>query len=188
MSVAAGGVSHREEEGAAETACPAGAAARDAAAPLLLRLAVGVPELLSSLEKFQHLSTFLAVWHKVHLPAAALLAPAYAAAELVGALLLVVGWKTRAVALLFVAELVSEILITKRPLFRFTGWMSEWQSLCVVLVLASLGAGAWSLDRLTARPRRSNRPEREGGADGGPHAPDGRDERDTALTGTGGDR
>ena len=118
---------------------------------LCLRLAIGIPEALSSVQKLQDLPEFLGVWHDIHFPAAALLAPAFAGAELLGALLLVVGWKTRTVALLFVAELVSEILLTKRPLLDLTGWTLEWQSLLIVLALVRLGAGAWSLDGLLAR-------------------------------------
>ena len=113
-----------------------------------LRLAVGVPELVSSLDKLQHLGAFVALWHEFHLPAAEILAPAFAAAELVGALLLLAGWQTRTVAALFVAELLSEILLTKEPLVNLSGWMLEWQALCVVLILARIGAGPWSLDRL----------------------------------------
>lgn len=114
--------------------------------PLWLRLGVGVPELVSSLEKFHHLSSFVALWDKVHLPAAEILAPAFAAAELFGALLLLAGWQTRTVAALFVAELLFEILLTKRPLVRLTGWMLEWQSLWVALILARIGGGPLSLD------------------------------------------
>jgi uncharacterized membrane protein YphA (DoxX/SURF4 family) len=114
--------------------------------PLYLRLAIGIPELASSLEKLQNLPAFVALWHEVHLPAAKILAPVFAAGELVGALLLLAGWQTRTVAALFVAELLSEILLTKQPLVRLSGWTLEWQSLCVALILARIGAGPWSLD------------------------------------------
>ena len=128
--------------------------------PLFLRLGVGVPELASSLEKLRHSSAFAAIWHNVHLPAAGILAPAYAAVGLCGALLLLAGWQTRAVAVLFVAGLVAEIVLTKPPLMRFGGWMLEWQSLWVLLVLASTGAGSCSLDGYLAcrRPTRAVRP------------------------------
>lgn len=111
-----------------------------------LRLAVGIPELVESLEKFQHLPRFVALWHRIHLPAAEILAPAYAGAELLGALLLLAGWRTRTVAALFVVQLLSEILLTKHPLLKLGAWMVEWQSLVVVLILAQVGAGPWSLD------------------------------------------
>ena len=121
--------------------------------PVYLRLAIGIPELASSLEKLQDFQAFVALWHKFHLPAAEILAPAFVAAELLGALLLLAGWQTRTVAALFVAELLSEILLTKQPLVRLAGWMLEWQSLCVVLILARIGAGPWSLDWRSARRR-----------------------------------
>lgn len=126
--------------------------------PVYLRLAIGIPELASSLEKFQHLSAFVELWHKIHLPAAEILAPAFAATELFGALLLLAGWQTRTVAALFVAELLSEILLTKLPLLRLTGWMLEWQSLWVALILARIGAGPWSLDWRLARRHAQDSP------------------------------
>ncbi len=124
--------------------------------PLYLRLAVGIPELVSSLERFQHLPAFVAVWQGIHLPAAATLAPAYATAELVGALLLLAGWQTRTVAVLFVAELLAEVLLTKAPLMRLAGWLLEWQSLWVALILVRIGAGPWSVDGRFARRRASD--------------------------------
>lgn len=123
--------------------------------PVCLRAAIGIPELASSLEKVHHLPAFVALWHEFHLPAAEIFAPAYAVAGLCGALLLLAGWKTRPVAVLFVAGLLSEILLTKRPLVMLAGWMLEWQSLCVVLILARIGAGPWSLDGRSARRART---------------------------------
>jgi uncharacterized membrane protein YphA (DoxX/SURF4 family) len=81
--------------------------------PLYLRLGVGVPELASSLEKLRHSVAFGALWHSVHLPASATLAPTYSAVELYGALLLLAGRQARAVAVLFAAKLLTEILLTK---------------------------------------------------------------------------
>jgi uncharacterized membrane protein YphA (DoxX/SURF4 family) len=117
----------------------------------LLRLAVGIPELWASVQKLQDLPSLLGAWRIFHLPAAGVLAPAYAAAELLGALLLLVGWKTRIAALFFVADFAGEILVTKRPLLDFSGWTLEWQALCVVIVLARVGGGGWSFDRFFGR-------------------------------------
>ena len=135
------------------------------ASTLLLRVMAGSVFLWEGLMKFAFTSQGVGRFTKLGMPAPALTAHLVASLEIAGGVLLLLGLFTRAVAILFIAEMVVAMLSTKISLFLGTSplapppsppvsglWAvlheirSEWAQLTVSLFLLLEGPGPLSVD------------------------------------------
>ncbi len=141
---------------------------RPAGAPrdtVLLRLMAGTVFFWEGCLKFVLANQGVGRFTKLGFPFPALTADSVASWEILGGALLVVGWFTRPVALLFVGEMLVAMLSTKMSLYLGTSplplppsppqiglWAvlhevrSEYAQLMVCLFLARVGPGPLSLD------------------------------------------
>ena len=129
---------------------------------LLLRLTVGFMFFSGAVDKLGSLGKFTAMFVGLGIPAAQVLAPATAVAELVGGLALMLGLGTRLAALTLAGDMVGALitdigpnLAQKYPApWEFLSnlfYASEWLLVGLLLWLLCVGAGKASLDALIGR-------------------------------------
>jgi uncharacterized membrane protein YphA (DoxX/SURF4 family) len=141
---------------------------------LLIRLMVGGVFLSEGILKLVYTNQGVGRFTKLGFPAPDVLANFVAGLEIVGGLLLILGFCTRAIAIPFVIEMVVAVLTTKVSLYLGTSplpppaalpkvgfWAvmhesrSDYAQLMTALFLFISGPGAWSLDAILDRRRRS---------------------------------
>jgi putative oxidoreductase len=123
-------------------------------APLLGRLAVGLLFISTGWGKVHDIPKVTHFFVSLHIPAPALNAVVVAYSELVCGTLLVLGLFTRLATIPLIVSMVVAILTAKlddlHGLFDLVGF-DEFTYLVVLVMIAVIGPGAISLDRLLAR-------------------------------------
>ena len=123
-------------------------------APMLGRLAVGLVFMSTGWGKVHNLAKVTGFFQELGIPAPAFNAVLVGYSELICGTLLVIGLLTRLATIPLVVSMVVAILTAKRAdihgLFDLVGF-DEFTYLCVLVMIAVLGAGAVSLDRALAR-------------------------------------
>jgi putative oxidoreductase len=146
------------------------------AANLVVRLMAGGVFLMEGIMKFIFPSLGVVRFTKLGFPEPALTAHFVGTIEIVGGVLLLAGLLTRAVAMVFIVEMLVAIASTKISLFLgtsplplppvppkigFWGVMhdirSDYAQIMTSLFLVITGPGIWSLDALRATERSSRR-------------------------------
>jgi uncharacterized membrane protein YphA (DoxX/SURF4 family) len=139
-------------------------------ATFLLRLMAGGVFLWEGMLKFVFANQGVGRFTKLGFPAPELTAHFVGTLEIVGGILIIAGFLTRAIAVPFIIEMLVAMLSTKISLYLGTSplplppsppqvgvWAvlheirSEYAQLMVTLFLLSAGPGRWSLDALLAR-------------------------------------
>ena len=148
------------------------------AATILLRLMAGGVFLWEGILKFVYTNQGVGRFTKLGLPAPEMTASFVGTLEIVGGILLLVGFLTRLIAVPFIIEMIVAMLSTKVSLFFGTSplppppsppkmgiWgvlheiRSDYAQIMVVLFLLIAGPGKWSLDAYLAHKRSQNRGE-----------------------------
>src|ERR1043166_751330 len=154
------------------------------ASTILLRLMAGGVFFWEGILKFVYTNQGVGRFTKLGIPFPETTAHFVAGLEIIGGLLLIAGFLTRPVAILFVFEMIVAILSTKISLYLGTSplplppappqigfwavlheWRSDIAQLACSLYLLLEGPGPWSLDASVfssagqARTRASHRPE-----------------------------
>lgn len=123
-------------------------------APLIGRLAVGLLFLSTGWGKVNDIPKVVQFFEHLGIPAAGFQAPLVAYSELICGSLLVLGLFTRLATIPLVVSMIVAILTAKRSelhgLFDLVGF-DEFTYLCVLVMVAIIGPGAVSLDRVLAR-------------------------------------
>jgi putative oxidoreductase len=123
-------------------------------APLIGRLAVGLLFVSTGWGKVHDLNKVTQFFVSLHIPAPALNAVVVAYSELICGTLLVIGLFTRLATVPLIISMVVAILTAKlsdiHGLFDLVG-ADEFTYLCVLIMLALIGPGKASLDRLLVR-------------------------------------
>jgi putative oxidoreductase len=123
-------------------------------APLLGRLAVGLLFLSTGWGKVHSLDKVTHFFVTLHIPAPGLNAVVVAYSELICGSLLVLGLFTRLATIPLIVSMVVAILTAKlgdiHNVFDLVG-ADEFTYLCVLIMLALIGPGKVSLDRLLVR-------------------------------------
>lgn len=146
------------------------------AATLIVRLMAGGVFLSEGIMKFIFPSQGVLRFTKLGFPEPALTAHFVGSIEIVGGVLVLVGLLTRAVAMVFIVEMIVAIASTKISLFLGTSplplppsppkigfWAvmheirSDYAQIMTSLFLVITGPGIWSLDALRATARSSQR-------------------------------
>jgi uncharacterized membrane protein YphA (DoxX/SURF4 family) len=144
-------------------------------ASLLIRLMAGGVFLSEGILKFVYTNQGVGRFTKLGFPEPQLTASFVGTLEIVGGVLLLLGLATRAIAILFIVEMIVAILSTKISLYLGTSplplpasppkvgvWAvlhetrSDWAQLLTCAFLTFAGPGPWSLDALWARKRREH--------------------------------
>ena len=139
---------------------------------LLIRLMAGGVFLWEGTLKFVYVNQGVGRFAKLGFPAPGPTAHFVATLEVVGGILLILGFLTRLIAIPFVIEMVVAILATKIALYLGTSplplppalpqvgiWAvlheirSDYAQIMCVLFLLVAGPGPWSIDALLARAR-----------------------------------
>ena len=122
-------------------------------APVILRIVAGITFFLHGLPKIQNFGNLGGMFGGMGVPAPGILGPLVALLETVGAILLIVGFQTRWIALMFVIEMVVTTLLVKSQIGfiapRGAGAGAELDILLLAasLALLFLGPGRLSVDR-----------------------------------------
>jgi putative oxidoreductase len=120
-------------------------------APLIGRLAVGLLFLSTGWGKAHSLEKVTQFFVSLHIPAPGLNAVVVAYSELVCGALLIVGLFTRLATIPLIVSMIVAILTAKlgdiHGLFDLVG-ADEFTYLCVLIMLALIGPGKASLDRI----------------------------------------
>ncbi len=120
-------------------------------APLLGRLAVGLLFLSTGWGKVHDLAKVTHFFETLHIPAPGLNAVVVSFSELVCGSLLVVGLLTRLATIPLIVSMTIAILTAKLPdlhgIFDLVGF-DEFTYLVILVILAIIGPGAFSLDRV----------------------------------------
>jgi putative oxidoreductase len=123
-------------------------------APLLARLAVGLVFVSTGWGKVHDLAKVTAFFTQLGIPAPGFHAVLVGYSELICGALLVVGLVARFATVPLAVSMVVAILTAKRPdlhgLFDLVGF-DEFTYLCVLVMIALLGPGSASLDRVLVR-------------------------------------
>ena len=126
----------------------------------VLRVVLGITFLLHGWQKFSEwtIAGTQAAFAEMGVPLAELAAPAAAAVELVGGLLLVLGLGTRVVAALLALDMLGALVLVHLAAGFFAA--DGGVELVLLLGAASLlyalaGAGRWSVDHVVAAKRRA---------------------------------
>jgi putative oxidoreductase len=123
-------------------------------APLVGRLAVGLLFLSTGWGKAHSLEKVTQFFVSLHIPMPALNAVVVAYSELICGGLLVLGLCTRLATIPLIVSMIVAILTAKlaniHNVFDLVG-ADEFTYLCVLIMLALIGPGKLSLDRLLAR-------------------------------------
>jgi putative oxidoreductase len=144
-------------------------------ATILIRLMAGSVFLWEGILKFVYPNQGVGRFTKLGFPAPHFLATTDGWLEIIGGLLLIAGFLTRAIAVPFIIEMVVAMASTKIPLYLGTYplplppvppqigfWAvlheirSEYAQLLNCVFLLMVGPGPWSLDALLARKREAN--------------------------------
>jgi putative oxidoreductase len=129
---------------------------------LLLRVTVGFMFFSGAVDKLDDLGKFTEMFVRLGIPAAEVLAPATAVAELVGGAALMLGLGTRLVSLVLAGDMVGALITDIGPnlaekypaLWDFLSnvfYASEWLLIGLLLWLVCVGAGKASLDAVIGR-------------------------------------
>jgi putative oxidoreductase len=120
-------------------------------APLIGRFAVGLLFVSTGWGKVHDLNKVTQFFVSLHIPAPALNAVVVAYSELICGTLLVIGLLTRLATIPLIVSMIVAILTAKlsdiHGLFDLVG-ADEFTYLCVLIMLALIGPGKASLDRL----------------------------------------
>lgn len=123
-------------------------------APLLGRLAVGLLFMSTGWGKAQDIPKVTHFFETLHIPAPGLNAVVVAYSELIGGSLLVLGLCTRLATIPLMVSMIVAILTAKRGdlhgIFDLVGF-DEFTYLVVLAMIAIIGPGAISLDRLLCK-------------------------------------
>jgi uncharacterized membrane protein YphA (DoxX/SURF4 family) len=130
------------------------AATNAPAAALLVRIAVGGIFLSEGIQKFLFPAELgVGRFEEIGLPAPGVLAPFVGAVEIVGGLLVLVGFLTRLAAVPLLIDMLVAIATTKIPILVQRGFWAmaheartDYAMLLGALFLLLVGAGPWSLD------------------------------------------
>ena len=145
-------------------------------ATILIRSMAGGVFLWEGILKFVYVNQGVGRFTKLGFPLPEMTAHFVGGLEIVGGLLLIAGFLTRAIAIPFVIEMIVAMLSTKIAIYLGTSplplppsppqigiWAvlhevrSEYAQLMSVLFLMAVGPGPWSLDALVARTRARRR-------------------------------
>jgi putative oxidoreductase len=129
---------------------------------LLLRVTVGFMFLSGAVSKIGDLGKFTAMFVRLGIPAAQVLAPVTAVVELVGGAALMLGLGTRLVSLVLAGDMVGALITDIGPdlaqkypapwdLLSNLFYAPEWLLVGLLLWLLCVGAGKASLDGLIGR-------------------------------------
>jgi putative oxidoreductase len=129
---------------------------------LVIRVSVGFMFFSGAVNKLADLGKFTAMFVRLGIPAAQVLAPATAVLELVGGAALVLGLGTRLVSLALAGDMVGALITDIGPnlaqkypaLWDFLSnlfYAPEWLLVGLLLWLLCVGAGKASLDALISR-------------------------------------
>ncbi len=123
-------------------------------APLIGRLAVGLLFVSTGWGKVNDIPKVVHFFEQLGIPAPGFQAPLVAYSELICGSLLVLGLLTRLATVPLIVSMVVAILTAKRGdlhgLFDLVGF-DEFTYLCVLVMIAIIGPGAVSLDRVVTR-------------------------------------
>ena len=123
-------------------------------APLIGRFAVGLLFLSTGWGKVHSLDKVTAFFVSLHIPAPGLNAVVVAYSELICGTLLIIGLLTRISTIPLIVSMIVALLTAKlsdiHGLFDLVG-ADEFTYLCVLIMLALIGPGKVSLDRLLVR-------------------------------------
>ncbi len=141
-------------------------------ATILIRLMAGSVFLWEGILKFVYTNQGVGRFTKLGLPAPHFTATADAWLEIIGGTLLLIGFLTRPIAILFIIEMIVAMASTKIPLYLGTSplplppvppqvgfWAvlheirSEYAQLLCCAFLLIVGPGPWSIDAVLARRR-----------------------------------
>jgi putative oxidoreductase len=120
-------------------------------APLLLRITVGITFVLTGWGKVQNIGKVIAFFQELGIPAAEIQAPFVAYTELVCGVLILVGLATRLAAVPLAGTMIVALITAKRADIHGIGDLvgqTEFVYLVVFVVIAVLGPGAVSIDKL----------------------------------------
>jgi putative oxidoreductase len=119
-------------------------------AALVGRVALGALFLAHGWPKIKDIKKPIAFVKGTGWPGGAAFAALFTLLEFFGALALIIGLLTQIVAALFVLEMIATTIFSKRKLNKkfISGYELDVAYAAFALVLALLGPGAWSLDRL----------------------------------------
>lgn len=119
-------------------------------AALVGRLALGALFLAHGWPKIKDLRKPIGFVKGTGWPGGAAFAVLFTLLEFFGALALIVGFVTQIVAVLFVLEMAATTIFSKTKLKKnfMLGYELDVAYAALALVLAFLGPGAWSLDRI----------------------------------------
>ena len=124
----------------------------------LLRLLVGSVFLSEGIQKFLFSDTLgVGRFVKIGIPAPDLMAPFVGVVEVVGGVLLIVGFLARPAALALMINISVAIVTTKIPMLLSDGFWkaahearTDWCMFLGSLAILIAGAGRWSIDRRRA--------------------------------------
>ena len=129
-------------------------------APLIGRVAVGLLFVSTGWGKVHDIPKVVHFFEQLGIPAPGFQAPLVAFSELICGSLLVLGLFARLATVPLIVSMVVAILTAKRSdlhgLFDLVGF-DEFTYLCVLVMIAIIGPGAVSLDRLLVRRLGGNR-------------------------------
>ena len=119
-------------------------------AATLARIALGALFLVHGIPKIRNPKQTIAFVKGTGFPGGAVFAALFTLLEFFGGIALLLGFLTQVVGLLFALEMVATAYFAKTKLGKkfVTGWELDIAYLALALVVALLGAGPWSVDRL----------------------------------------
>lgn len=145
-------------------------------AAILLRFMAGGVFLWEGILKFVYTNQGVGRFTKIGIPAPNAMATFVGVLEIVGGVLLIMGFLTRLIAVPFIIEMVVAMLSTKIALFLGTSplplppappqigiWAvlheirSDYAQIMTVIFLLIVGPGRWSIDALMSRARKEGR-------------------------------
>ena len=115
----------------------------------VLRIAMGLVFATHGYAKFAAgLGRASAFFAKVSIPLPELMGPVIAVLELIGGILLVLGWATRWLGLLFAIEMLVATFWVQMPAKGWNGSELEWMLLASGITLFFAGAGKLAIDQV----------------------------------------
>ena len=116
-----------------------------------VRVMMGLILIVAGYTKLTNLGGTAGFFGQVGIPAPEVMAAFMAGLELIGGLLLLVGFATRWVAILFVLEFLFIVFVVKLPRMGWDPTRIDMMMLAGALTLVLAGAGAASVDAMMAR-------------------------------------
>ena len=116
-----------------------------------VRVMMGLILIVAGYAKLMNLGGTAGFFGQVGIPAREVMAAFIAGLELLGGLLLLVGFATRWVAILFVLEFLVIVFVVKLPRMGWDPTRIDMMMLAGALTLVLAGAGAASVDAMMAR-------------------------------------